>query len=216
MLSPSLLSCDFTILKEEVELLNKHKVDYIHLDVMDGKYVPNISFGPHIINNIKKITDIPLDVHLMIEKPEDLVDEFIKAGADLITIHPDSTTHPHRLISYIKSQGVKAGVALNPHARVEDLEYLIEMLDLVLVMSVNPGYGGQKFIENSLTKIVKLKKYIIERNLNTLIEVDGGIKYENMGEVLSAGADIVVIGSGIFSKDDKDGEVKKIMEYLKK
>lgn len=216
MLSPSLLSCDFTILKEEVELLNKHKVDYIHLDVMDGKYVPNISFGPHIINNIKRITDIPLDVHLMIEKPEDLVDEFIKAGADLVTIHSDSTIHPHRLISYIKSQGVKAGVALNPHERVEDLEYLIEMLDLVLVMSVNPGYGGQKFIENSLTKISKLKKYIIERNLNTLIEVDGGIKYENMGEVLSAGADIVVIGSGIFSKDDKDGEVKKIMEYLKK
>lgn len=216
MLSPSLLSCDFTILKEEVELLNKHNVDYIHLDVMDGKYVPNISFGPHIINNIKKITDIPLDVHLMIEKPEDLVDEFIKAGADLVTIHSDSTIHPHRLISYIKSQGVKAGVALNPHERVEDLEYLIEMLDLVLVMSVNPGYGGQKFIENSLTKISKLKKYIIERNLNTLIEVDGGIKYENMGEVLSAGADIVVIGSGIFSKADKDGEVKKIMEYLKK
>lgn len=216
MLSPSLLSCDFTILKEEVELLNRNHVDYIHLDVMDGKYVPNISFGPHIIKNIKKITDIPLDVHLMIEKPEDLVDEFIKAGADLITIHPDSTTHPHRLISYIKSQGVKAGVALNPHERVEDLEYLIDTLDLVLVMSVNPGYGGQKFIENSLTKIAKLRKYIEERNLNTLIEVDGGIKYENMGEVLSAGADIVVIGSGIFAKDDKDGEVKKIMEYLKK
>lgn len=216
MLSPSLLSCDFTILKEEVELLNRHHVDYIHLDVMDGKYVPNISFGPHIIKNIKKITDIPLDVHLMIEQPEDLVDEFIKAGADLITIHPDSTTHPHRLVSYIKSQGVKAGVALNPHERVEDLEYLIDTIDLVLVMSVNPGYGGQKFIENSLRKISKLRKYIDERNLNTLIEVDGGIKYENMGEVLSAGADIVVIGSGIFAKADKDGEVKKIMEYLKK
>ena len=172
MLSPSLLSCDFTILKEEVELLNRHHVNYIHLDVMDGKYVPNISFGPHIIKNIKKITDIPLDVHLMIEKPEDLIDEFIKAGADLITIHPDSTTHPHRLISYIKSQGVKAGVALNPHERVEDLEYLIDILDLVLVMSVNPGYGGQKFIENSLIKISKLRKYIDERNLNTLIEVD--------------------------------------------
>ncbi|KXO17049.1 ribulose-phosphate 3-epimerase [Peptoniphilus sp. GNH] len=215
MLSPSILSCDFTKLNEEIDLLNRNKVDYIHLDIMDGLYVPNISFGPCVIEQVRKITDIALDVHLMIQKPEALIDEFIKAGADIITFHPDATTHPHRLIGYIKSKGVKVGLALNPHQRVEDLEYLIDELDLVLIMSVNPGFGGQSFIESSIEKIKKLRNEIDKRKLKTLIEVDGGIKRENAKRVLDAGADIVVIGSGIFAKEDKDLEIKKILEVIR-
>ncbi|WP_273497555.1 ribulose-phosphate 3-epimerase [Peptoniphilus rhinitidis] len=214
MISPSLLSADFTNLEKEFKILNEEKVDFIHLDIMDGNYVPNISYGPGIVKSLRPLTEIPFDTHLMIEKPENYIEEFVKSGSDIITIHPSTTKHLDRTLSIIRSFGKKTGLALNPGDSLEVLDYNLEKLDLVLVMSVNPGFGGQKFIPSSLRKIKEIKKIIEKRNLETLIEVDGGVKLDNAKEILDAGADILVAGSAIFEKDKTRGNIKSFKEIL--
>lgn len=214
MLSPSLLSADFTNLEKEFKIMNEEKVDFIHLDIMDGNYVPNISYGPGVIKKLRPLTDILFDTHLMIERPENFIEDFVKAGSDIITIHPSTTKHLDRTLSIIKSYGKKAGLALNPGDSLDILDYNIENIDLVLIMSVNPGFGGQKFIPSALRKISEVKKLIEKRNLKTLIEVDGGIKLDNAKDVLDAGADILVSGSGIFDKGRTRENIKAFKEIL--
>lgn len=214
MLSPSLLSADFTNLEKEFKIMNEEKVDFIHLDIMDGNYVPNISYGPGVIKKLRPLTDILFDTHLMIERPENFIEDFVKAGSDIITIHPSTTKHLDRTLSLIKSYGKKAGLALNPGDSLDILDYNIENIDLVLIMSVNPGFGGQKFIPSALRKISDVKKLIEKRNLKTLIEVDGGIKLGNAKDVLDAGADILVSGSGIFEKGRTRENIKAFKEIL--
>ncbi|MDU5595270.1 MAG: ribulose-phosphate 3-epimerase [Peptoniphilus lacydonensis] len=214
MISPSLLSADFTNLEKEFKILNEEKVDFIHLDIMDGNYVPNISYGPGIVKSLRPLTEIPFDTHLMIEKPENYIEEFVKSGSEIITIHPSTTKHLDRTLSIIRSFGKKTGLALNPGDSLEVLDYNLEKLDLVLVMSVNPGFGGQKFIPSSLRKIKEIKKIIEKRNLETLIEVDGGVKLDNAKEILDAGADILVAGSAIFEKDKTRENIKSFKEIL--
>lgn len=214
MLSPSLLSADFTNLEKEFKILNEEKVDFIHLDIMDGNYVPNISYGPGVVKKLRPLTDILFDTHLMIERPENFIEEFVEAGSDIITIHPSTTKHLDRTLSLIKSYGKKAGLALNPGDSLDILDYNIENIDLVLIMSVNPGFGGQKFIPSALRKISEVKKLIEKRNLKTLIEVDGGIKLGNAKDVLDAGADILVSGSGIFEKGRTRENIKAFKEIL--
>mgnify|MGYP001558984498 FL=1 len=214
MISPSLLLADFTNLEKEFKILNEEKVDFIHLDIMDGNYVPNISYGPGIVKSLRPLTEIPFDTHLMIEKPENYIEEFVKSGSDIITIHPSTTKHLDRTLSIIRSFGKKTGLALNPGDSLGVLDYNLEKLDLVLVMSVNPGFGGQKFIPSSLRKIKEIKKIIEKRNLETLIEVDGGVKLDNAKEILDAGADILVAGSAIFEKDKTRGNIKSFKEIL--
>ena len=214
MISPSLLSADFTNLEKEFKILNEEKVDFIHLDIMDGNYVPNISYGPGIVKSLRPLTEIPFDTHLMIEKPENYIEEFVKSGSDIITIHPSTTKHLDRTLSIIRSFGKKTGLALNPGDSLGVLDYNLEKLDLVLVMSVNPGFGGQKFIPSSLRKIKEIKKIIEKRNLETLIEVDGGVKLDNAKEILDAGADILVAGSAIFEKDKTRRNIKSFKEIL--
>lgn len=214
MLSPSLLSADFTNLEKEFKILNEEKVDFIHLDIMDGNYVPNISYGPGVVKKLRPLTDILFDTHLMIERPENFIEDFVEAGSDIITIHPSTTKHLDRTLSLIKSYGKKAGLALNPGDSLDILDYNIENIDLVLIMSVNPGFGGQKFIPSALRKISDVKKLIEKRNLKTLIEVDGGIKLGNAKDVLDAGADILVSGSGIFEKGRTRENIKAFKEIL--
>lgn len=214
MLSPSLLSADFTNLEKEFKILNEEKVDFIHLDIMDGNYVPNISYGPGVVKKLRPLTDILFDTHLMIERPENFIEDFVEAGSDIITIHPSTTKHLDRTLSLIKSYGKKAGLALNPGDSLDILDYNIENIDLVLIMSVNPGFGGQKFIPSALRKISEVKKLIEKRNLKTLIEVDGGIKLGNAKDVLDAGADILVSGSGIFEKGRTRENIKAFKEIL--
>ncbi|MDU5569687.1 MAG: ribulose-phosphate 3-epimerase [Peptoniphilus harei] len=214
MLSPSLLSADFTNLEKEFKIMNEEKVDFIHLDIMDGNYVPNISYGPGVVKKLRPLTDILFDTHLMIERPENFIEDFVKAGSDIITIHPSTTKHLDRTLSLIKSYGKKAGLALNPGDSLDILDYNIENIDLVLIMSVNPGFGGQKFIPSALRKISEVKKLIEKRNLKTLIEVDGGIKLGNAKDVLDAGADILVSGSGIFEKGRTRENIKAFKEIL--
>ncbi|CAG7584980.1 Ribulose-phosphate 3-epimerase [Peptoniphilus tyrrelliae] len=214
MISPSLLSADFTNLEKEIKILNEEKVDYIHLDIMDGNYVPNISYGPGIVKSLRELTEIPFDTHLMIERPENFIDKFVEAGSDIITIHPSTTKHLDRTLSLIKSYGKKVGLALNPGDGLDVLDYNLEKLDLVLIMSVNPGFGGQKFIPSVLRKIREVKKLIRERNLKTLIEVDGGVKLDNAREILDAGADILVAGSAIFEKDKTRENIRAFKEIL--
>ena len=214
MISPSLLSADFTNLEKEIKILKEEKVDFLHLDIMDGNYVPNISYGPGIVKSLRPLTEIPFDTHLMIEKPENYIEEFVKSGSDIITIHPSTTKHLDRTLSIIRSFGKKTGLALNPGDSLGVLDYNLEKLDLVLVMSVNPGFGGQKFIPSSLRKIKEIKKIIEKRNLETLIEVDGGVKLDNAKEILDAGADILVAGSAIFEKDKTRGNIKSFKEIL--
>lgn len=205
-LSPSLLSADFTNLKSDIEILDKSEVKYLHLDVMDGMFVPNISFGPMIIKQLRPLTNMVFDVHLMIEDPDRYVQSFKDAGADILTVHYEACKHLHRTISYIKSLGMKAGVSLNPATNIDVLDYVLEDLDLVLVMSVNPGFGGQSFIPSALDKIKNLKEKIKERNLNVIVEVDGGVKTTNVKDVVEAGADLIVSGSDVFA--DKENRIK--------
>ena len=205
-LSPSLLSADFTNLKSEMEVLDKNGVKYLHLDVMDGMFVPNISFGPMIIKQLRPLTNMIFDVHLMIEDPDRYVQNFKDAGADILTVHYEACKHLHRTVSYIKSLGMKAGVSLNPATNIDVLDYVLEDLDLVLVMSVNPGFGGQSFIPSALDKIKNLKEKIKERNLNVIVEVDGGVKTTNVKDVVEAGADLIVSGSDVFA--DKENRIK--------
>ena len=212
-LSPSLLSADFTDLKSEIEVLDKNGVKYLHLDVMDGMFVPNISFGPMIIKQLRPLTNMVFDVHLMIEEPDRYVQNFKDAGADILTVHYEACKHLHRTISYIKSLGMKAGVSLNPATNIEVLDYVLEDLDLVLIMSVNPGFGGQSFIPSAIDKIKNLKEKIIKRNLNVIVEVDGGVKTTNVKDVIEAGADLIVSGSDVFA--DKENRIRAYKEIFK-
>lgn len=198
MVAPSLLSADFGYLQRDVDLINQSEADWLHVDVMDGRFVPNITFGMLIVEAIKRHATKPLDVHLMIVEPEKYIDAFRAAGADHISIHLEATPHVHRAIQMIKDSGAKAGVAINPHTPVQGLEYLLEMLDLVIVMSVNPGFGAQKFIYQSLEKIRQLKEMIVIRNCATLIEIDGGVGLQNAEAILNAGTDVLVSGNTIF------------------
>ena len=212
-LSPSLLSADFTDLKSEIEVLDKNGVKYLHLDVMDGMFVPNISFGPMIIKQLRPLTNMIFDVHLMIEDPDRYVQNFKDAGADILTVHYEACKHLHRTVSYIKSLGMKAGVSLNPATNIEFLDYVLEDLDLVLIMSVNPGFGGQSFIPSAIDKIKKIKAKIRERNLNVIVEVDGGVKTTNVKDVIEAGADLIVSGSDVFA--DKENRIRAYKEIFK-
>nr|WP_300005816.1 ribulose-phosphate 3-epimerase [Tissierella sp.] len=215
-LSPSLLSANFAELKNEIEKLENGGADYLHLDVMDGNYVPNISFGAPVIKSIKKVTKLPLDVHLMIDKPERYIQDFVDAGADIITVHGESTTHIHRVIQMIKSSGVKAGLSLNPATSLESLEYLISDLDLILIMSVNPGFGGQSFIPAIKNKIKETRKLIDSESLDIILQVDGGIKTDNIEEIVELGADLIVVGSDIFKARDLESRVKEFKDLIAK
>lgn len=212
-LSPSLLSADFTNLKSEMEVLDKNGVKYLHLDVMDGMFVPNISFGPMIIKQLRPLTNMIFDVHLMIEDPDRYIQNFKDAGADILTVHYEACKHLHRTVSYIKSLGMKAGVSLNPATNIDVLDYVLEDLDLVLIMSVNPGFGGQSFIPSAIDKIKNLKAKIRERNLNVIVEVDGGVKTTNVKDVIEAGADLIVSGSDVFA--DKENRIRAYKEIFK-
>ncbi len=198
-IAPSILSADFTRLGDEVKAVEEAGADYIHIDVMDGHFVPNITIGPMIVEAVKRVTELPLDVHLMISDPDKYIDEFSRAGADILTIHQEACLHLHRSIHYIKDRGIKAGVSLNPATPVNTIEYVLQDIDLVLIMTVNPGFGGQKFIPEIVPKITQLKNIIKSSGYNTLIEVDGGIGPDTVKVVSSAGADIVVAGSAIFN-----------------
>ncbi|MDA3779716.1 MAG: ribulose-phosphate 3-epimerase [Bacteroidales bacterium] len=202
LISPSLLSADFTNLGKDIEMINLSKADWFHLDIMDGLFVPNISFGFPIIQQVKKYAKKPLDVHLMITNPDRYVKDFYEFGADILTVHYEACKHLHRSIQNIKSYGMKAGVALNPHSPVSLLEDIIKDVDMVLIMSVNPGFGGQKFIENSISKIQRLKNLIIQKNSNAIIQVDGGVNAANVKDLISAGTDVLVAGSYIFKSND--------------
>lgn len=202
LVAPSLLAADFMRLREEITLINESEADWFHLDVMDGRFVPNITFGIFIIQAIKQLAQKPFDVHLMIVEPEKYIEQFREAGADVITVHYEACPHLHRTLQQIKETGAKAGVALNPHTPVEVLEDIIEDIDLVLIMSVNPGFGGQKFIYRSLNKIQRLREMITIRNAQTLIEIDGGVGLQNAEKILQAGADVLVAGSSVFKAEN--------------
>ena len=212
IVSPSLLSADFLHLSKDIEMVNRSQADWFHLDIMDGVFVPNISYGLPGVSQIKKIATKPLDVHLMIVQPERYVEAFHKAGADILTVHYETCTHLHRTIQQIKSQGMKAGVSLNPHTPVSLLEDVIEDIDVVLLMSVNPGFGGQSFIEQTINKVDKLKKLIMESNSHTLIEIDGGVNFETGKRLVNAGADALVAGSFVFNSPDPEANIKGLKE----
>lgn len=213
-ISPSILSADFAHLYDEVVKIENAGCDYLHVDVMDGHFVPNITIGPLVLEALKGQTTLVRDVHLMIENPDFYVEAFAKAGADILTVHQETCVHLHRTIQLIKSYGMKAGVSLNPATPVSVLEDILQELDLVLIMSVNPGFGGQSFIPQSLDKIKKLKEMIHSRGLHIEIEVDGGIKADNVAEVVRAGADVIVAGSALFGAPDFDAEVQKFREAV--
>ena len=212
LVAPSLLAADFTRLAEEVELVNESQADWLHLDVMDGHFVPNLTFGMLIIEAVRKLSTKPLDVHLMIREPEKYIEQFRDAGADVITVHYEACTHLHRVIQQIRETGAKAGVALNPHTPISCLEDILEEVDLLLLMSVNPGFGGQKFIYNTLLKIQRLRGRLTVRNLSARIEVDGGIGLHNAEKVLQAGADVLVAGSAIFKANDPKDTIRRFKE----
>lgn len=202
LIAPSILAADFTRLGDEIRMLNKSNADYIHCDVMDGVFVPNISFGLPVIQQISKIAEKALDVHLMIVNPDQYIEPFRQAGAAILTVHYEACMHLHRTIQQIKHAGMKAAVCLNPHTPVHLLVDLINEADMVLIMSVNPGFGGQVFIENSYTKVARLKELILAKGSSCLIEVDGGVNFETGRKLYEAGADILVAGSFIFQSGD--------------
>ncbi len=210
LIAPSILAADFGKIHAEVEMLNNSEADWVHVDVMDGAFVPNISFGFPVIKAIKAVSKIPLDVHLMIEKPERYLKDFKEAGADILTVHAEACPHLHRTIQQIKELGMKAGVALNPHTNVDTIADVLEDLDLVCLMSVNPGFGGQKFIYNTIPKTKKLKGMIDERNANVQIEIDGGVGLQNAEKLLQAGARVLVAGSAVFKAEDPIGTISKL------
>ncbi|NBC06790.1 MAG: ribulose-phosphate 3-epimerase [Bacteroidetes bacterium] len=210
--APSLLAADFTKVADEIQMVNDSTADWLHLDVMDGRFVPNITFGMLMVDAAKKLCTKPLDVHLMIVEPEKYVEAFREAGADVITVHYEACPHLHRVVQQIKATGAKAGVALNPHTPAAMLEDVIEHIDLVCVMSVNPGFGGQKFIYNTIPKVRRLKDLITVRNAQTLIEVDGGVGLQNAEKALQAGADVLVAGSSVFKAEDPSGAIDRLKD----
>ena len=210
LVAPSILAADFSKLGDEIEMLNRSETDYIHCDVMDGVFVPNISFGLPVIQAVNKISTKPLDVHLMIVNPEKYILDFHKAGAKILTVHYEACTHLHRTIQQIKSLGMKASVCLNPHTPIALLEDIVQELDMVLLMSVNPGFGGQVFIENTYRKVSVLKELIQKNNADTLIEVDGGVNYEVGKKLYEAGADVLVAGSFVFGSENPIETISKL------
>jgi ribulose-phosphate 3-epimerase len=210
IIAPSLLASNFLQLQNECDMLNRSEADWFHLDVMDGRFVPNISYGPMIIEFIRKTTQKVCDVHLMIEQPELYADAFKKAGADILTVHAEACNHLHRNIQQIKALGMKAGVAINPHTPVTVLQDIIHDIDLVCVMSVNPGFGGQSFIPHTLEKIIALKQLITAKNANVLIEVDGGVTEDNARSIVEAGADVLVAGNTVFKAADPEAMIRSL------
>lgn len=214
-LAPSILSADFANLERDIKLVENAGAELLHIDVMDGHFVPNITIGAPVVKSLRKISNMVFDVHLMISRPEDYIAAFAAAGADIITVHAEAATHLHRLIQMIKSEGVKAGVALNPATPLSVLDYVLEDLDMVLIMSVNPGFGGQKFIPSALDKVRLIRELAIDMNLNIDIEVDGGIGLDNITEVVRNGANILVAGSAIYNSSDPAGTIKQMKEIVK-
>lgn len=208
-IAPSILSADFSKLGAEVQAIDEAGADYIHLDVMDGHFVPNITFGPVVVESLRKVTKKPFDVHLMIAPVDNYVEGFAKAGADIITFHPEAGAHPHRTIQLIKSYGKKAGISLNPHTSVSVLDYIIEDLDLILVMTVNPGFGGQKFIP-LLDKIAEIRKRIDATGRDIDLEVDGGVNAETAKQVIAAGANVLVAGTAVFKEKDYGEAISRL------
>lgn len=215
IIAPSILAADFANLQMETQMINESEADWIHVDVMDGVFVPNISFGIPVIKAIKKHARKPLDVHLMIVQPERYVDAFKEAGADILTVHLEASTHLHRTIQHIKSTGMKAGVAINPHTSVDGLGDILADIDLVCLMSVNPGFGGQKFIEHTYSKVVRLKEVIQNTRSQALIEIDGGVNQDNAGALLQAGAHVLVAGNFVFSATDPKQVIHRLKEGAK-
>lgn len=212
LIAPSLLASDFTKLGETADMLNNSQADWYHLDVMDGVFVPNISFGLPVISALRPLTEKVFDVHLMIEKPERYISDFKKAGADILTVHYEASTHLHRTIHAIRDEGMKAGVALNPHTPVTLLYDVIDDIDLVCLMGVNPGFGGQSFIENTYLKVEQLRMMIDESDLDVKIEIDGGVNSENASKLLEYGADVLVAGSFVFRSENPTETIKQLKE----
>lgn len=211
IIAPSILAANFLELGKEIESINNSNAQWIHFDVMDGVFVPNISFGAFILEQVRSITNKPLDVHLMITKPENYIDQFAKAGASNITIHYETCQHLHRTIQSIKNKGIMASICLNPHTPIELLNQILPDVDMILLMSVNPGFGGQKFIESTYNKVYRLRKIIDEKGLKTLIEVDGGINTETGKKLFEAGANVLVAGSFVFNSSNRQLQIDSLL-----
>ena len=213
-IAPSILSADLAHLAQDIQEVIEAGADWIHVDVMDGHFVPNITIGPLVVKALKGAVNVPLDVHLMIEDPDRYLDPFMEAGSDILTVHVEACTHLHRTVHYIKNKGVRAGVALNPATPLSSLDHILPDVDLVLIMTVNPGFGGQELIPSVLSKIDRLRKTTAEQGLQVEIEVDGGVKLDNIGEISRRGADIFVAGSGIFGTTDRKDTLRRMREEI--
>ncbi|NBX28077.1 MAG: ribulose-phosphate 3-epimerase [Chitinophagia bacterium] len=212
LIAPSMLSANFLHLEKDIEMINNSEADWFHLDVMDGRFVPNISFGIPVIQAMKRATKKVCDVHLMIEQPENYVEAFHKAGADVLSVHLEASLHLHRTLQHIKSLGMKAGVAVNPHTAINQLEAIVQDVDVFCLMSVNPGFGGQKFIPQTIDKIKALKQLILQTGSSALIEIDGGVTLDNAASIIAAGADVLVAGNTVFSAADPKAAIAALKQ----